>query len=427
MKQLKTIYLFAIATVTMMYGCSAEKMEDLLRPLVKAPGSTIERNVKGHEQIYSVQAMLRLALKSQDRQSYVAYELSNAVEPPVPIFQQIDMSKDDEGRITITSGRKNFDVVKSKYYYYALELRYYDLNGKLINHQFSTFDKDDSDGSTLLHHQHFFTLQNYSLTGEQLVYPMTLDSLYYDAFTFKGNGKGERVESTIVSPNNVYVQTDGEAADKVKYEKELAQAAVERSTTKKAQEVFIHPKTGKRYKLYKALNSKDLDEKVRDIFQYVYRDTDPVEEYLGNYVKGVDDLGRQRIGKPVQLLQQKRDLNTKAKQDYLGFKGILNFNMSDVTFQMRICIAHMITDTEKYINGSNVKGKLHEHDEISPAWNSYDIDYPLAFRIMGDADGDPAAFVEDVRRIYPEADGERLLQMFGKDPEWFRRIPTVIF
>ncbi len=408
-----------IMVLVLLATLSACSMEDFLDSLVEAPASTIERNVKGHEQIYSVQAILRLSKQRADGRSYTAYGLSNFITPPIPVYQQIDISKNDYGNITITSDRKHFDVIKSKNYCYSLELRYYDLNGKLINHQFSTFDEENPDGSTLLHHQHFFTLQNYSLQGEQLVYPMSLDSLYYDEFTFQMDKKS-LIESSVISPNNVYVPIEGYEPDKVKYNAVLAQHAIEKSGRKEALSIYTDPESGRKYKLFKSLIPTKLDDKVTKLFTYEYRDTDPVEDELFKEVKGLDDLGRIRIGKRVKLLQQNRSLTTEARRDYLGFKGILHFKRTNVAFQMRICIAHMITSTEKYIGPNNVKGIMHEHNQISPSWNSYDIDYPLAFRVIADADDNEDKFLKDVQRFYPNADKEQLKGMFSNDNDWYR-------
>lgn len=406
-------------------SCTGDQMERLLEPFVQAPGSTIERQVKGHEQIASVQAILRLSVRRANGYGYLSYGLSNYVEPAVPIYQQIDISKDDMGRISITSARKAFDVVKSKHYIYSLELRYYDLNGKFINHQFSYYDKNNLEESTLQHHQHFFTLQNYALYGQQLVYPMTLDSVYIDEFTFpKLNGK--RQESGDVSLHNVYVPVGEGKGEHVRYDAQLAQRAIEKSGTKEAKATYTDPATGQQYRLYKTYNPTAMDHLTRDIFEYTYRDTDPVEEPIYSEVRGVDDLGRNRIGKPTQLLQQNRDLTTWAQQDYLGFKGILQFKRSNVAFQMRVCIAHMLTATEKYVSPSGRRGILHEHHEISPSWSSFDIDYPLAFRVIADADGDPVKFATDVQRYYPQAQASTLQKMFESGSEWYRYVPRII-
>lgn len=420
-------HLFSLLLLAMFWvGCESQQMEDLLRPLVKAPGATIERGVKGHEQIYSVQAILRLARLRNDGKSYAAYGLSPRNEPPIPIYQQIDISKNEMGQVSITSKRKHFDVVKAKNYFYALELKYYDLNGKLINHQFAHFDAEDADGSTLQHHQHFFALQNYSLEGQHLLYPMTTDSIYWPEFTFVTNAEGDRVESNLVSPTNVYVPLANPTAA-LRYDALLAQHAVEVATTKAALTTYKAPHTGLDYRLYKSLNISQLNDKTRGIFSYRYRDTDPVEEELYAPVKGLDDLGRRRAGKPTQLLQQRRDLSTKHKQDYLGFKGILQFNKSNVAFQMRICMAHIVSNKEKYVGVNKITGVLHEHHEISPSWNSFDIDYPIGFRVIADADMPHEQFVADVHRFYPAADADRLRAMFANNADWFRPYSATIF
>ena len=50
----------------------------------------------------------------------------------LPIMQEIDIAKDDEGQMTVTTARNHFDVVASDSLVYGLELRYYDQNGLLI-------------------------------------------------------------------------------------------------------------------------------------------------------------------------------------------------------------------------------------------------------------------------------------------------------
>lgn len=420
-------YLFSLFILSLLWiGCESQQMEDVLRPLVKAPGATIERGVKGHEQIYSVQVILRLARLRTDGKAYVAYGLSPRKEPPIPIYQQIDISKNEMGRVSITSARKHFDVVKSKNYFYALELKYYDLNGKLINHQFAHYDPEDAESSTLQHHQHFFALQNYSLEGQHLLYPMTPDSIYLPEFTFVTDGQGQRMESNLVSPTNVYVPLDAPTAA-LRYDPMLAQHAVEVATTKAALEIYKAPHTNLNYRLYKSLNISQLNEKTKEFFSYRYRDTDPIEDELYKSVKGLDDLGRQRTGKPTQLLQQRRDLSTQRKQDYLGFKGIVQFHRSNVAFQMRICMAHIVSAKEKYIGPNNIAGVLHEHNEISPNWNSFDIDYPIGFRVIADADAPQEKFVADVRRFYPEATTDHLKAMFANNADWFRHYSSTNF
>lgn len=424
MKKINQITLIASSIAMLLSSCSSEKMEEFLHPMVKAPASTIERDVKGHDQIYSVQVILRLATKRSDGRSYSAYGLSNIKQTALPLYQEIDLSKDDNGNITITSQRKAFDVVKSKTCSYALELKYFDLNGKLINHQFSHYDEKDPENSTLLHHQHFFSLHNYSLTGQQLVFPMSLDSIYYDQYTFQDDGTTDRIPSSVATPVNVFAPSAEDTKGKLKYNYDLAQRAIEKTMTAESVNEYVYPKTGQKYKLYKALTPMKLNEKVPKIFSYTYRDTDPVEDILYSRVKGNDDLNRVRVGKDVCLLQQKRDLTTVSNYDHLGFKGILTFHQSNIAFQMRICISHMITATEKYYKANGTRG-INGYNEISPAWNTYDIDYPIAFKVIADADGDKDKFHEDVKKVYPNAKADDLDRIFSADADYFRHIPQV--
>ena len=40
-------------------ACSNEQVDDFFKKIIQAPPSSIERDVKGHDQIYSVHAILR--------------------------------------------------------------------------------------------------------------------------------------------------------------------------------------------------------------------------------------------------------------------------------------------------------------------------------------------------------------------------------
>lgn len=203
-------FLLFTAAVLVLSSC-----QRLMEELVKSPEPYIENIVEGHEQIYSIQAILRLAQRQEDPDNdisfepyyYRAYDLDDSEEYPYPVYQEIEIRKNDEGSLTITSEREHFDVVKSDKFCYALELKYYDINNKLINHQFSRWyalkgtQQNDAGGiddpnSTLLVHQHFFTVDNYSLYGMPNLFPMTFnptdssqDSLFIGKFTFKRAGK----------------------------------------------------------------------------------------------------------------------------------------------------------------------------------------------------------------------------------------------
>ena len=199
--------LLAIMLMGLLFGsCSNDQVDDFFKKVVQAPPSSIERDVKGHEQIYAVHAILRMGYKGgmigvgpDGNDSLTAYNTYHVVSPEtmLPIMQEIDITRDDDGQMTITTERNCFDVIASDNIYYGLELKYYDRNGMLINHQFSgypfTKDKEgysipDEDNATLLVHQHFFGVGNSSLDQEvstgtgsaerkkgiQLAYPRSL-------------------------------------------------------------------------------------------------------------------------------------------------------------------------------------------------------------------------------------------------------------
>ena len=65
MKQNKDIrLLFAIIASVLLFGsCSNDQVDDFFKKVVQAPASSIERDVKGHEQIYAVHAILRMGYK----------------------------------------------------------------------------------------------------------------------------------------------------------------------------------------------------------------------------------------------------------------------------------------------------------------------------------------------------------------------------
>ena len=79
------------------------------------------------------------------------------------------------GKCKFTSQRDHFDVVASDDVYYGLELTYYGANHQQINAEFIQFyykknGDPDFDNSTLVQHQHFFTIGN-----EVLEHSYTID------------------------------------------------------------------------------------------------------------------------------------------------------------------------------------------------------------------------------------------------------------
>ena len=298
----------AMATLLLFTGCSNEQVDSFFKKIVQAPPSSIERDVKGHEQIYAVHAILRMGYKggligvgpdgTDSIMAYTTYHIPGGEPTLPPVTQEIDMAKDDDGQMTITTERTCFDVIASDEICYGLELKYYDQNGMLINHQFSgypfTKDKEgysipDEDNATLLVHQHFFGIGNSSLSKNsttaggdgtrtlQLAYPRTLSTpqFYYDRYTFRDkSGQGE--PATKFSTSNIFAPdgfTPGQ--NKVVYDTLMAWKAIEISGKPEAVNPWTAP-DGHVYRLYKTIDQTHLNEITPEIFTYEYRDTDPV-------------------------------------------------------------------------------------------------------------------------------------------------------
>ena len=202
-----------------------------------------------------------------------------------------------------------------------------------------------------------------------------------------------------------------------------------------ATEPYDDPVTGKRYRLYQTINNFNLNEKVPEVFSYEYRDTDPVEEELGKDLTDYDDMNRLRAGSTVIRLREKRSLDDGAPYDALGFKGMLCFKKHDIAFQMRVCICHILNRVSipanenqlgKYgYTGNNVSGGVYEYNMLQTAWNSFDIDYPIAFRVIADLDGDKEKCMNDVQRFYPKAEKTDMQAMFWGGDSFFNRIPKI--
>lgn len=146
----------AVLATTMTVSCTNDQVDDFFKKFIQAPESSIERDVKGHEQIYAVHAILRMGYKggligvgpdgNDSVRAFNTYHVLGTATP-IPITQEIDIAKDDNGQMTITTERDCFDVIASEDICYGLELKYYDQNGMLINHQFSGYPfKKDKEG-----------------------------------------------------------------------------------------------------------------------------------------------------------------------------------------------------------------------------------------------------------------------------------------
>lgn len=69
-----------------------------------------------------------------------------------------------------------------------------------------------------------------------------------------------------------------------------------------------------------------------------------------------------------------------------------------------------------------------KYNEIDREWSSYDISFPLPFRVIADATGDHDAFVHDIKAVYPNADESQLRRMFFDDTaRFFNRKANLIF
>lgn len=436
-----------------LWGCSADRVDSFFQRFIQAPPSSIERDVKGHEQIYAVHAILRIGVKgatigvgpdgSDEVQAYNTYHVIGE-DLGLPLLQEIDIAKDDDGQMTVTSARDHFDVIASDKLYYGLELKYYDQNGMLINHQFAGYPfKRTSDGynvpdeenATLLVHQHFFGIGNTSLNqavsstsgksplqkGVQLAYPRTLDEQprYYDRYTFRESG-GQPEPASKYSTSNVYAPAGfAFGQNQVPYDPDLAWRSIEVSGKPEALQPYT--KDGRQYSLFKTIDPQELGHRTPELFTYTYRDTDPVEEELGklfveayndDFIDPDTDSPRQRYGETVGLLRQNRSLDAGTPLDRLGFKGILQFHRSEVAFQLQVRICHILNkvalrvgETEKpakYGNPAGVnQGFLWDFNQLQPGWDSFDIDYPLPIRVIANTKDGEAKCYEDVRRFYP--------------------------
>ena len=474
-KILRNIWLFAILIALSTVSCSEEQTDSFFKKIIKAPPSHIERDVKGHDQIFAVHAILRMGIKggtigvgiNGDEQVgvYNVYE-TLLDSTALPIRQEIDMSRDDDGEITITTQRDHFDVIASDKIYYGLELIYYDMNGKPINHQFSSypFKKDkggnivpDEENSTLLYHQHFFGIGSTSLKLDksvvktndvrqlhtsnptlQLAFPRTLDKIptYYPEYTFREEN-GEGVRATKFSMNNIFVPIENgfkPKEEKIPFIEDLAWESIKRSGKQESLNDFTYK--GKKYWLYKSRDYFGLNKLVPEIFSYEYRDTDPVDKPLGYLYEEhsnddfIDDTGnaRDRFSNTVGFLHQKRGLLSSDPRDRLGFKGILQFHKSNMAFQLQVKICHILNKLQdgsgreipaKYGNKeSYANGGLWDFNQLQSGWDSFDIDYPISIRVIGDTRSDEAKFINDIMKFYPKVDKTYLHRLLS-DPKSF--------
>ncbi|MBF1275295.1 MAG: hypothetical protein HXN02_07840, partial [Porphyromonadaceae bacterium] len=309
MKSIISHYLLpALGVACLLGSCSNERVDNFFKKIIQAPPSEIERDVKGHDQIYAVHAILRIGYKAgqigvganadEMVDVYNTYHIAGE-ETVIPIVQEIDIAKDDNGQMTVTTERDHFDVVASDKIVYGLELKYYDQNGMLINHQFTNFpyvkgkdgySEPDEDNSTLMMHQHFFGVGHFTLSKGskdeaktlQLAYPRTLADVphYIDRYTFMERG-GKAEPATKFSASNIYVPDGFELGrNAVPFDNELSWRSIEVTGRPDALQPF-RASNGTMYHLVRSIDNQRLNQLVPEIFTYTYRDTDPIEEDLG--------------------------------------------------------------------------------------------------------------------------------------------------
>lgn len=313
---------------------------------VKADEPSVEDMIKGHEEWARALIVLRLGRMHPSGQYVEAYQQRH--NDILPVYQTIDLrrSAGETGSITYYGDRKAFDVIKGKDLYYTLEMRYYNDKKELMNYQFLGYFPDDIEGSMLPIHQHFFQIMNVDRIGK-FAYPTHLDGRPYEEFTYLLDESGQKQEET--APN--YKESDP-------------------------------------YKRYRPIHLKGLSPRI---FNFTYRDTDPIELTLGE--KYTDPNTKQE--RTVDFLRQKRSLDPADPLDRTGLKGWFQFVHPDIAFQMQLTLVH-ITVGSKYIG----KGpdKLLEFYERHDAWTVTDINIKIPFRVIADADGSPEQCAQDIAK-----------------------------
>ena len=222
----------------------------------------------------------------------------------------------------------------------------------------------------------------------------------------------------------------------LRYDRMLAEMAVENTMTSRATQPLTH--NGHRYVLAETIQTPELNQRVPELFSYEYRDTDPVEEQLGEPLEESDDLGRNRAGGVVVPLRQKREYASPGVDlDRLGFKGLIRFGMGNVCFQMRVSICHIQDRVQvpaglvlgKYANTA-APGGLYDHYELQSSWNTFDIDYPVPFIVLGDV-ANREQCRASILRYYAdrgrEVDESALEEMLWGDDSYFTGIPGTTF
>lgn len=200
-KQLTLTALFTLM-VLLFAGCKSEEPE-------------IENLIKGHEEWGRVEAVMRMGfLSAEDQRIYVYDDAQNA---QLPVVQTIEYGRSGglTGSVEIKKGKEGFQVIKGKNIFYTLEMKYYNLQGQLMNYQFCLFPPE-KELQMLPIHQHFFVVSNRDMRNN-IVYPTTLSGDDIPQFHYKKEnttdtqtemGPGDLKKITHKVFNYVYRDTD---------------------------------------------------------------------------------------------------------------------------------------------------------------------------------------------------------------------------
>ncbi|ETD16925.1 MULTISPECIES: hypothetical protein [Prevotellaceae] len=136
---------------------------------------------------------------------------------------------------------------------------------------------------------------------------------------------------------------------------------------------------------------QQLQKLTKTVFNYSYRDTDPVDKTIGDTYQD-EKTGKSRT---VDRIRKGRSLDASVPYDRVGLKGYFRFVRADIRFQMRIDLVHVLPG-DKYIGRG--EGGLLDFDERHPAWSVSDVILKLPFRVVADADNNIDVYVKELAK-----------------------------
>ena len=102
-----------------------------------------------------------------------------------------------------------------------------------------------------------------------------------------------------------------------------------------------------------------------------------------------------------------------------------------MAFQLQVKICHILNKVArgdgreypaKYGNKDNAQnGFVWNFDQLQNGWDSFDIDYPLSIRVIGNTKDGKDKCVNDILKIYPKADKTQLEKMLFNPSDYFSR------